>query len=734
MAFCGAVQSSTHTDASGRYTLELQNGRYTLSVEAMGFGKISRNVEVASSENKLDMSLEPSNVTTTISVNESIGYLGEASSTATKTSSALLDVPQSVAVVTRKLLNDQGAVKLDDALRNVAGVMPGGYYDGWDYYRIRGFDASFNTYLDGMRGGNGTSDETWGLESVEVLKGPSSALYGQSVLGGLVNLTSKRPQPDAFANVSFIGGSFGFRNPAIDAGGSLNRSRTVYGRFVALYRSQDSFTDYAFNRRTYLAPSLTWRIRPSTTLTLLGRYQREYGRPGYPLPADGTIAPNPNGRIPVRRYVGELGGENNTVREENRQLGYQFGHQFNEQVFFHSNFRVALYHQEWNHLLYPSYLSSDERVLYRYPLDYHQAWKNYATDNNLEASFETGPIRHTFLAGYDFFRNPQVYSGETINFSDPAQYMPLDLFNPVYGRAPFPASLLPAYGGRTLVQYSGIYLQDQARLTSRLSITFGGRFNLATNRTEPDLSNNTHAFTPRIGATYMLRSGVSAYASFSRSFLPQTGQVYSATNSSGTFAQPERGQQWEAGLKASALGGHLFGTLALFDLERSNVLTPDFLHPNFSVLTGKQRSQGAEFELSSLLRRGWNVTAAYAYTFARVTADNQIPTGTPTWNAPRNSVSLWTHYELPQRKLQGIAFGLGIRYYSRQAGDLLNSFQIPSYGLTDASVSYRRGPFHVQVNSFNLADVRYATGSYSNVYVKPGAPRSARVSVDWTFR
>jgi iron complex outermembrane receptor protein len=112
---------------------------------------------VAQRENNLDVSLELSNVKTTISVNESIGYLGEASSTATKTSSVLLDVPQSITVVTRKLLNDQGAVKLDDALQNVAGVMPGGYYDGWDYYRIRGFDASFNTYLDGMRGGNGIS-------------------------------------------------------------------------------------------------------------------------------------------------------------------------------------------------------------------------------------------------------------------------------------------------------------------------------------------------------------------------------------------------------------------------------------------------------------------------------------------------------------------------------------------------------------------------------------------------
>lgn len=732
-ATCGAIQRNARTDAAGNYSVSLPAGTFTVEAQADGFAVLSRSVRVEKNDVRLDLSLELSNVNTTVSVNESAGYLSEDSTAATKTASSPLETPQSITVVTRKLLNEQGAVKLDDALRNVAGVMPGGYYDGWDYYRIRGFDAAFNTFLDGMRGGNGTSDETYGLQSVEVLKGPSSALYGQSVLGGLVNLTSKRPTPDAFAHVSFTGGSFGFWNPAVDVGGSLNRSRSVYGRLVALYRSQDSFTDYAFLHRTYLAPSLTWRMGSATTLTLLGRYQREYGRAGYPLPATGTILPNINGQIPVSRYIGELGGENNTVREENRQLGYQFVHQFNEAVLFRSNARVALYHQEWNHLLYPSSLSEDERVLLRYPLDYHQAWRNYSTDNNLEASFETGPVRHTFLAGYDFFRNPQKFSGESIDFNDMTQYMPLDLFRPVYGAARYPAALIPSYGGRTLVQYQGLYLQDQARITSRLTATFGGRFNFARNQTQPDPANNTYAFTPRVGLTYQLRTGLAAYASFSRSFLPQTGQIFSATNSAGTFAAPERGQQWEAGLKSSLRGGRLSSTLALFDLQRNNVLTPDVAHPNFFVLTGKQRSQGVEFETSALLRPGWNVTAAYAYIFARVTDDTQITPGTPTRNAPRNSGSAWTRYEFQRGWWRGIALGVGGRYYSRQAGDLTNSFQLPSYGLFEASISYRRGPFHIQLNGYNLADVRYATGSYSDVYVKPGAPRSARVTVDWDF-
>src|SRR4029077_17333209 len=147
-------------------------------------------------------------------------------------------------VVNHNLLSDQGVYKLDDALKNVAGVMPGGYYEAWDFYRVRGFDASFNTFVDGLRGGNGMGEETFGLESVEVLKGPSSTLYGESVLGGIVNLRSKVPRPDAFAAVQFTSGSHGFYEAALDADASLNESHIVYGRLNLLYRPTDSFVDY----------------------------------------------------------------------------------------------------------------------------------------------------------------------------------------------------------------------------------------------------------------------------------------------------------------------------------------------------------------------------------------------------------------------------------------------------------------------------------------------------------
>lgn len=732
---CGVFTVQTRTLADGEYRLLVPVGTVSLEITAEGFTSTTREIAVApdSPGAVLNAQLSVADVRSSVEVFDHAPYLEDQTISGTKTELPLLEVPQAITIVSRRLLDEQGAVKLDDALKNVAGVMPGGYYDGWDYYRIRGFDASFNTYLDGLRGGNGTSDETWGLESVEVLKGPSSALYGQSVLGGLVNLQSKRPRPDAFANLEFTTGSFGFVSPAVDFGGSLNRSKSLFGRLVILHRRQDSFVDYAYLRRTYVAPSLTWRIAPSTSFTILSRYQLDNGRHAFPLPAQGTVLPNINGEIPISRYIGETTDGTNGVHEDNRHIGYQLSHRFSDNLGFRQTFRYTFYRQDWNHLLYPLSLASDQRTLYRYPLDYYQRWQNYAVDSAVDWKTNTGSVRHDLLLGYDFFRNPNSFTGYSIDFSDPTQLMPIDVFKPVYGAAKFPSTLVPAYGGTSITQFQGLYLQDHAKITKRLAITGGGRFNFSKNRDLPGPSNDQYAFTPRIGGTYQLFNGGSLYASYSRSYLPQSGRLYDSVDANGKFAPPETGQQWEAGFKTSLLGSRLSTTLALFNLERRNLLTTDPTHPNFYILTGRQRSRGVEFEAAYLIRSGWSLTTAYAFTDARVTEDNSIPVGTRTQNAPRHTFSTWMRYEFQRGLAKGLAFGAGGRYYTDQAADLNDTFRLGSYGIADASVSYRVKRVSVQLNGYNLTNTRYFTGSYDMVYVKPGPPRSARVTIGYRF-
>ena len=309
--------------------------------------------------------------------------------------------------------------------------------------------------------------------------------------------------------------------------------------------------------------------------------------------------------------------------------------------------------------------------------------------------------------------------------------MPLDVFHPKYGTLFPPIS--PYTSGETRTRYVGLYLQDRMQLTKRLSLTAGGRLDFASNRdlSQPD-SNDNNAFSPRVGVNYRIVPSVALYASYSKSFLPQSGRVYDGSLS-GAFVRPETGDQWEGGLKSSLLSGRMVNTVSVYRLTRNGVLTSDPAHPNFFLLTGTQRSKGVELESNYQLHRSWNLTLAYAYTDAKVVKDNDIPIGTPTQNVPRNSFNIWTTYELQHGRLNGVGLGFGGRYYTDQSGDLRDTFSIPSYGLTDASIYYRRGHLRWQLNAYNLADKRYFTGSYNNVYVQPGSPRSIHTTLSWTF-
>jgi iron complex outermembrane recepter protein len=495
------------TDSTGAYSLRLPTGKYYVRVTAKNFTPAERDIVVSAGnpvvEWKPTLTLAPVKATVLV---DTPGYAVIHTTAGSKMDASLLDVPQSITVVDHKLLSDQGVEKLDDAVKNVAGVMPGGYYEAWDFYRLRGFAASFNTYIDGLRGGNGMGEETFGLESVEVLKGPSSTLYGQSVPGGIVNLRSKLPHPDTFAYIQFAGGSYGFYEPAIDAGASLNRSHTLYARLNLLYRQTHSFTDYVSRHRVYVAPALTWNINPNTQLTFLGRYQHDTDHLAFPLPARGTVLPNPNGEISISRFVGEPSNPN-PVAEHNYHFGYQLSHRFNDAISLYQNFRVSWYQNHWDKLLYPSFLGADQRTLFRYPLSWREEWSNYVADTGLLVHAKSGRVQHDIVGGLEYYREPRKYSSESIDFGDPSAYMPIDVFNPIYG-TPF-STLRPFISGHTRTRYIGLYIQDRLQLTNRLSLTAGGRLDFISDR---DFSlrdsNDNHAFSPRLGATYRLASGV----------------------------------------------------------------------------------------------------------------------------------------------------------------------------------------------------------------------------------
>lgn len=682
-----------------------------------------------SAEMPLDLSLLSAEVVPLerydVEASRAKSYTAAAAPSSTKLQLSLLESAQNIQVIPGALLADQGAIRLEDALRNVAGVTIGGYYENWDYFRIRGFDSSFNTFVDGLRGANAMGEELFGLEQVEIVKGPASSLFGQAPLGGVVNLVSKRPRADTFVRTELTYGTWDFTSASLDFNAPLGASPNLLFRLPAIVIDQPSFVDYAARRTVYLAPALTWKASPDTNLTLLAKYKENDLVHAMPLPAVGTVLPSPHGAIPLDRFVGEPGTSN--AYENSGQIGYEFTHRLNDTIALRQNVRYDRYVQGWRDLLYPGYLAADQRTLYRYPYNYWQDFHELAVDSRLEFSLNHGAVRHEIVAGVDQYRKTYHARWQTIDFADPTGYgyIGIDLYAPVYG-TPIPR-YQPMVTSAEKTFNTGGYLHDHVELGRNVTVTLGGRYDSAEAG-----GHRVDEFTPSAGLTWEVRRGAALYANYSESFTPQdTWMVTSADQP----VDPETGTNWEAGLKTAATDGRLTATVALFELTRQNVATSDLSHPGYYLVSGEQRSRGFEFDGRFSPLPGWEITAAYAYTDARITRDNTLPVGERTAGVPYHAVNLWTKYTFAAGPLKNFGVGLGARYYSSQVGDVTHThyFELPGYTLAEAALYYTRGRFTAQLNASNLLDRRYFTGAYNDLYVLPGSPRSLRATIGWSF-
>jgi iron complex outermembrane receptor protein len=392
--------------------------------------------------------------------------------------------------------------------------------------------------------------------------------------------------------------------------------------------------------------------------------------------------------------------------------------------------------QDWSDILYNAVLDEDERTLWTNPFDYHDNYQRLMVDTALDFTFDTGTIHHTLTLGGDFYASKWTGTYYEIDFDDfPGSYVPIDLFHPNYDNFPkFRNNHKGTFD--TEEQNFGIYLQDHAKLTDKLTLTLGGRYEWlwlddSGSYGSPPQKATDRAFTPKAGITYEFIPGVAAYANYSRSFTPQ----WSYLDESGTPVEPEEGENWEGGVKYSLLNGKLTGMMSVFDLTRQNVATANLASPDpsDSIVSGEQRSRGFEFETAAELMPGLTLTAAYTYLDAEVTEDNEIPVGTPLLNVPDHSVNAWLKYTVRDGPLKGFGIGIGGRCYSTQSGDTYNTFNLPAYALMDAALYYERGDYRIQVNFNNVFDKRCFVGSYDELYVLPGEPFNVTASVTWKF-
>lgn len=668
------------------------------------------------------------------------GYIATRSTTATKTDTPLLEIPQSISVITRDRMTTQGAQSVSESLAYTAGVYANvaGNNPTDNTIIVRGFQQiNTNAYTDGLRNNEVGyyAPEPYGMERIEVLKGPASVLYGQGSPGGTVNFVSKRPTFSSHHEVGLSTGSNDRTQASLDIGDVLGEQKTLSYRLIALGRDANSSIDDIKDDRIYIAPSLTWSPNEDTSITLLTSYQRNKNLFTSNLPYSLLDGSNPNGKVPRHSSLNESGFD--AEKSERTNIGYELNHDLGNSWTFKQNFRFSHYVGDQDALHRNSDVINTNTIARYYQMrDYSN--DNYALDNQLFGKFETGSLKHTLLMGTDYQR------GTRSTFTQTGNAPSINIYNPdrtvVIDTSQYTSLLSTSQKNRQL----GIYLQDQIKLDNWVA-SLGGRYDWASLDTKNrllDTLQNTDAedFTGRVGLGYLFDIGLFPYISYTESFTPTSG-----TNRTGSPFEPETAKQYEIGVKYQPTGWDSYVTLAAFDLRRQNVLTTDTINPSYSVQQGEVTSRGVELEAMLNPVDGLNVIASYSANNVEVTKDNPNAAGisnkgnTPV-RTPKHLASLWADYTLQSGALAGLGLGVGVRYTGSSYGDAQNTFKVPDYTLVDAMLRYDFGQaghslkgLSAAINVKNLTDKYYVAGCFLNTACLLGAERTVTAGLTYNW-
>ncbi|WP_158266284.1 TonB-dependent siderophore receptor [Allosphingosinicella deserti] len=670
-------------------------------------------------------------------------YVPEGSEAATKSDIPLIETPQSVTVITRDQIDLLDWSNLGQTVRYVAGVTGENYGpdERVDWLTMRGFEPV--QFVDGLQASIGSIANTgldlYGAESVEILKGPSSVLYGIAPPGGIVNITSRRPQNDFAGEIEGQIGNRDHRQINGDITGAL--ADGVSARLTALYRDRGTQTREVDSERLYVAPALTLRPGPDSRITLLSYYQRDEvtGDGGGFLPAQGTLLPNPNGRISSTANLGEPGY--NRFLRRHWGIGYDASHDLSDTISIHQNLKFTHLYSDQRGVGGNGFVDSDSngtpddyRNVARYSFSFRENVDTFAVDTRINAGLRTGAVQHDLVAGIDY-RNYDYLGSSAFGFGIP----PIDAYAPDYG-ALIPA-LPPLPFSSQEQRQIGLYAQDQLRLGGGLILTLAGRHDWIRDCEKlADTRRSFGDFSYRAGLSYVFDNGIAPYLSFARSFEPVAG-----ADRSGTPFDPTTGRQIEAGLKFDARnapdGTKLFATLAAYHLVQQNVLTPDTANAggeSFQVQTGEVTVEGIEAELVARFNERLSLNASYTYTDSEVTESNGPELGDQLPVTPHHKLSALADYTFQDGSLAGLGASFGGRYLSKSTGNLTSAFAPtvfvnPAVTLFDASIHYDRSDWRFAVTASNLFDKDYVARCYSNTNCFFGTRRVVTASVRRRF-
>ncbi|CAH0130494.1 TonB-dependent siderophore receptor [Pseudomonas carnis] len=678
--------------------------------------------------------LQATNVTATADLESAQGpvqgYHATRSASATRTDTAIHETPQSISVVSKDVVEDLGATRLQDALDYAGGVGRANNFGGQGLttFTVRGFTTG-EFYRNGFpinRGYPNMPDANT-IERLEVLRGPATMLYGRGDPGGTFNVVSKQPLAERTVTLGSQLNDQGMKRGTLDASGPLDEEGRLAYRLNVVGEGGDTFRDHVETERYGVTPVITWQATDDTKVTFEGDFMRN----NHPLDRGLTRFPNQRGTPSRDTFWGDK--DAGKLHNDNNMAQLRFEHALSDNWTLGGGFQWLDGSLKGNAIEAngPGSLGADGRTLQR-NFNYRKLeWTDKDYQLNLTGHFSTGGFDHTLLTGIEY--EDYDYKSIIQRSSAAAGTYPIDIFDPVYGQ-PRPAlTRTPTHDKENLKTYAA-FVQDQVALTERLKVLAGARFE----RFEHDYQNYVgkswqaadNAVTPRVGVIYDLTDTVAVYADAARSFKPNTG----ASREGGGFA-PEKGKSYEMGIKWEALDRQLSVDAAIYQIEKKNVLTTDPVDNTFSVAAGQVRSRGFDLNVAGNLTPEWRVIGGYAYVDAEVTRDNTLRSGTRLMNIPRNSFSLLNVYEFQDGALKGLGLGAGGKYVDQRAGQTANTaFSMDAYTVVDLLGYYKVNErVRLNLDVKNLFNREYEEGAFGNIYAYPGAPRTVQVGIAYTL-
>lgn len=699
-------------------------------------------------------------------------YKKSNSTTATKTDTSIFDTPVSIVSVPRAVMDDQKVTRVKDALENVSGVRTQPTLGTGTGFIVRGFRSN-HTYRNGLvldMDGAVSEYDAGNLHSIDVLKGPASVLFGRVEPGGLVNLVTKKPMDAAYYSLEQQFGSYDYYRTQWDATGPITKDGTLSYRFTGAYQNANSFRDFAFTDRVMADASITWKPTDQTDFTfdIEGFDQDFFADFGVPAISNNLTKNGRPAPIPISISLDDPSSPRDFA---SRNVVYtEINHKFNEDWAIHNRFHAvftdnatsftgvvdAFANNPFNDdgTRNSAYALQPNGDLHRNVFKQFDNGDLYTTNLDLTGKFDLGFSHHETLFGFDFMTAKQKYgSNGLFTVFDPN--LTINIFRPTYGIDPQVVnnalnSSDPNFTDNRAVfrqQWYGAYFQDHITLWDKLHIMGGGRYDWAYSGNFYSKSFNiseqnvklvkAEGFSPRVGILYQPIKEFGIFGNWTTSF-----NANNPPGGDGRLFDPQRGEQFEAGIKTQLFDDRLLATLAYYHLTKDNILVsaPSASNP-FAMKANEQRSQGIELDVSGQITDQISLIGSYAFTDARVlkdyagnTAGNRLP------NVPEHAGSLWLKYDMKGfDSKDGFSFGVGGVAASARQGDFQNSFQLPGFVRMDAFAAYKTkvagAKITTQFNFRNLLDHDYyeSTDPFYNsgpsLSIAPGAPLTAIGSI-----